>query len=175
MLLEPETDLPWTAFLYVSGDLSPEHSSSFEQALLDDQDAREAVAVAVELLGALSIVGAEFPRTRRVIGRRRLFGISALSAAACLALAFLPTLRATRPGPADPSETALAWSNLRGEPDADWPSFGVESSPTVSAETITAAVEVEEEEVDASTDRALPSWLLSAASVPPPVAPRRED
>ena len=44
-------DLFWTACCFVSGDLSTEMESEFEQRLASDQSAREAVALAVETLG----------------------------------------------------------------------------------------------------------------------------
>jgi hypothetical protein len=165
MTLEPEADLHWTAFLYVAGELSPEQSSSFELRLAEDQDAREAVAFAVELAGALAIVGPAWsPRGRshaRLPGRRSFVGAAMIAAAACLALAILPALRPTRPIEPDASEVALAWSGLRNGADADWMAF-VDDPHTPGPGPASEAVDG----VDASTERALPSWLLSAASVP---------
>jgi hypothetical protein len=153
MPLEPETDLHWTAFLYISGDLLAAEASSFEARLLDDQEAREAVAEAVELAGALAIVGAESRSRPRLIGRRTFLAASALAAAACVLLTSYFWTRPARQDRPDASEVALAWSSLRG---------GVEVSQVVEIDT-----EPETDvEVEPSTDRALPSWLLSAASVP---------
>jgi hypothetical protein len=155
MPLEPEPDLHWTAFLYISGDLPPDEASTFEDRLLDDQAARDAVADAVELAGALAIVGPEFRQRRRRIGRRVLIGAVSLAAAACVALAIVPRLmpsRSDRPD-ASASDLAIAWSSLRAD---------AEPGP------VAEFVENEDEEngVEPSTDRALPSWLLTAASAP---------
>jgi hypothetical protein len=177
MHLEPESDLHWTAFLYVAGELSLDEASSFELRLLDDQEARDAVAEAVELAGALAIVGPLFRPKRRSIGRRTLalVGASSLAAAACLVLALVPQLRSIPSAPADASETALAWSSLRGGADADWLAFADGSPTTGPAESGPVAEVESESESEPSTDRALPSWLLSAASAPLDDAPRQED
>ena len=151
MPLEPEPDLHWTAFLYVSGDLPAAEASSFEARLADDQEARGAVAEAVELVGALAIIGDESPPRRRSKLRRVFVAASVLAAAACLVLTLQPGLRPTGHDRLDASEVALAWSSLRGGADIGQ----------------VAEIEIESEsEVEPSTDRALPSWLLSAASAP---------
>jgi hypothetical protein len=46
---EIRNELEWTAFCYVSGELSPAEAEQFEVRLADDQEAREALARAVEL------------------------------------------------------------------------------------------------------------------------------
>jgi hypothetical protein len=46
---ERENQLEWTAFCYASGELSPAEAEQFEARLADDQEAREALARAVEL------------------------------------------------------------------------------------------------------------------------------
>src|SRR4051812_7029606 len=115
MPLEPDADLRWTAFLYVTGDLSSVEEAAFELRLADDQAAREAVGEAVELAGALSTTepGAwGRPRSGRFPARRVLTW-SALAAAASLVVAGLWSLRQ---GPAvspDATEVAIAWSGLR--------------------------------------------------------------
>jgi hypothetical protein len=54
---EFDTELDWLAFQYVVGELSGEVFAEFESRLLGDQQAREAVAAAVELELALRAVG----------------------------------------------------------------------------------------------------------------------
>jgi len=46
---ETRNELDWTAFCYASGDLDPAEAEQFEARLADDQEAREALARAVEL------------------------------------------------------------------------------------------------------------------------------
>ena len=170
MPLEPESDLHWTAFLYVAGELTFDESSSFERLLDEDQEAREAVAGAVELAQALAIVGPgpeSVPRKRA--NRRVLIWAGSLAAAACLVAAILPTFRpAGSSGSlavADASSVALAWSGLRAGDDPEWSAF----VDAVHAPESPAPGPLDEAEgvdgAEASTDRALPSWLLSAASV----------
>jgi hypothetical protein len=166
---QPESDLHWTAFLYVTGELGPDEASSFELLLADDQLARDAVAGAVELAGALAVVGPEFRPRRRPIGRRAFVAAATLAAAACLVLVIAPRLRPDRP---DASAVALAWSSLRGEIDFEGPA----SPAPESAGEIEAGDGMDgEADGDPSTGRALPSWLLSAASAPLGDAPREED
>ena len=46
---ECRNELEWTAFCYASGELSPAEAEQFETRLADEQEAREALARAVEL------------------------------------------------------------------------------------------------------------------------------
>jgi hypothetical protein len=160
MPLEPESDLHWTAFLYLGGDLPPDEATRFEARLADDQGARDALAGAVELAEALAIVGPEFRPRRRAFGRRALVGALATAAAACVALAISPWSRPVVEDRPDASAVAIAWSSLRSGLDA-------EPAPVASIE--------DEGEIEPSTDRPLPSWLLSAASVPVGDEPREEE
>jgi hypothetical protein len=158
MPLEPESDLHWTAFLYRGGDLPAAEAAAFEARLADDPDARDALAEAVELAEALAIVGPEFAsKRRRTLGRRAFVGVATLAAAACLVAAFHSW---SRPVSLDASEVAIAWSSLRA---------------TVDAVPVVEITEEAEDVVEPSTDRALPSWLLSAASAPLDNEPGLED
>lgn len=51
-------ELPWLAFLYVSEDLSPDEVVDFEERLLTDQAAREAVACAMKLADGVWLASA---------------------------------------------------------------------------------------------------------------------
>ncbi len=51
-------DLPWLAFLYVSEDLTPDEAADFEERLLTDQAAREAVAEAMTMAEGLWMASA---------------------------------------------------------------------------------------------------------------------
>jgi hypothetical protein len=48
------SELPWLAFRYVSGEMAGDEAAAFEDRLDQDQEAREAVAQAVELVGAVA-------------------------------------------------------------------------------------------------------------------------
>ncbi len=152
---EPDADLRWTAFLYVAGELPTAKEAEFERRLDDDQAAREAVAEAVELAGALASVGpgAFEPARTRGPSARRALAWSAMAAAASLAVATAWAIRSSRTSPPDASEVAIAWSGLRShEPiggEVDFVSPPDEPHPA--------------SELDAPTDPALPSWLLTAA------------
>ena len=169
---EPEPDLAWTAFLYVSGDLAPDEAARFEARLDDDQMAREAVAAAIELAGALARVAPEFRISQRLIARRAFQVASGLAVAAGLLLAVGAWLRVAGPaGGPDAQTVALAWLNLRG---LDGPLEPTSNSPLESNLDRLAGPETE---VDAepSTDRAVPSWLFAATSAGGVASPRRED
>jgi len=174
MPLGPETDLDWTAFRYVAGELTPAEASAFELRLGDDQRAREAVAEAVELAGALSLVTASDATTlaiprRRSSSRRALAWSGAAVAAAACVLAYLAPVR--RSGRAEESNIARAWSGLRAAPDGDWSSL-VAEAPHEPAAASDGEV-VSGVESDATAERGVPSWMLAAAA-PPVHVPARE-
>lgn len=82
-----ENELEWRAFLYVSGEMSAEEHDAFEDRLAIDQEAREAVAQAVDLIGQVAVVQLvpvteqKSPPARRTA---RVLGIIASIAAALL-------------------------------------------------------------------------------------------
>jgi hypothetical protein len=168
----PEPDLAWTAFLYVAGDLTPDEAARFEAQLDDDQGAREAVAAAVELAGAVARVAAEFPSPRRLVSRRALRVAGGLAVAAGLLLAIGAWLRVADPARvADESAVALAWSNLR---ELDGPAEPA-SNALVELPFDRPSGPEAEGDAEPSTDRPLPSWLLTATSAGAVDSPRRED
>ena len=166
MTREPGPDLHWTAFLYIAGELDPEAEARFEDRLAEDAEAQEAVALAVEVVGATVLAARSFAAKNPTRRRIRLASAwVALAAAAGLALALFPSFGPPSTSPADPSATARAWSTIRDEEAPDW-------SPSVSD----ASAEPDEGTTpEPQADRALPSWLLSAASVPADESPREED
>lgn len=163
-----DPDLHWTAFLYASGDLPPGDEAAFERRLAEDQSAREAVAEAVELAGALATLGPvawSAPRPRRLAPR--ILAWSALAAAACLIAATLGALRSARTATPDASEVAMAWSGLRG-----LEAIGGE----VDALDLGDASHAVEPHLAVVPDApALPSWLLTAASGPVEESPQEEN
>jgi hypothetical protein len=168
MPVEPESDLHWKAFLYVSGDLPADESEAFESCLLEDQSARDAVTSAVELIQVVGLLGREerVPvRSRRTILRRRraIWGVVLSAAAVLLGAVLLPDLSSASRSESDVSAVALAWSGLRGGIEADWTAV-VSGAADVGSTDPAQAVDLETG-TEASTERPLPSWLLSAASV----------
>ncbi len=161
-----EHDLGWSAFRYALGELTEAETSAFERRLLDDQGAREALALAVELAGALAIVGREQPPALPTPSRgrsRRVAAWSSLAAAAAVLVAALGWPgRGPNPEP-DAERVASAWSGLRAQPGSEaegddelsGPASAIEAEPTV--------------------DRPLPSWLIAGAAGPVEDSPRVED
>jgi hypothetical protein len=178
MPVEPEPNLQWTAFLYISGELSSENALEFERLLVEDQSAREAVASAVELVQMVGLVGPEAESlgilTKRTQFRRRITWAVSMAAAAALILAVLiPTFRATGKVEPDASAVALTWSGLRDGINADWKAVVAGPDPSESTDSpLLADSDLADE---TATERPLPSWLLSAASGPRTDSPLEEN
>jgi hypothetical protein len=154
-----ETDLDWAAFRYVSGELVDADRLAFEDRLEHDQAAREAVAAAVELAGAIRLVGGEPPIVARRTRHPLFWGLGAAIAAGLL-LWLVPAWLATHHGQAG-NEVALAWSDLRGQVE--------QAGEVVEDEAI--GDEVEEE---AAQD--VPDWMIEVVTEPsfgPEVLPGR--
>jgi len=139
---EKPDDLDWLAFCYIADELSRDEADAFETRLAHDQEAREAVARAVELTRAVAAAGAErrkrpepasrAPGVWRRMGLAGRLAWAAAAAAACLAavLAY-QHYRGSTPiaGPSQevpgegeiespgsrPRELAVLWSRTREE------------------------------------------------------------
>jgi len=158
MPTDSRSDLHWLAYGYVSGTLSAEDSEAFERRLDRDQEAREAVARAVEL----SEVIASLSPDDRVLGsiRRRPPALRRLAywgaAAACLALAAglgWSLQRSPRHRGVD-STLALSWSGIR------------QANEEATEDELTTWLDGEAgSETDLVADAGLPPWLLEAASL----------
>jgi hypothetical protein len=128
---ERHDDLDWLAFRYVADELAPDKAAAFEERLAHDPEACNAVARAVELIGAIAGAGCEAPTATRprvsvvVAGpqraadraRSRWLVWVAVAAAAVLAVAVsLPWLGSDKSG-SQPVERAVAPDE--GFPDAN--------------------------------------------------------
>ena len=91
-----EADPGFVAFRYVAGELTDAEAAAFEERLAVDQAAREAVARAVEIAQAVTVLGPQAQTAGRVRsvadlgakpGKPRRAAIVAVVAAACVALA----------------------------------------------------------------------------------------
>jgi hypothetical protein len=169
MTFDPNQVLLWEAFRYVASEMSSDEAEAFEQRLERDQQAREAVAAAVELAGAVALQ----PSARRSIARRRSLGKVVLagivSMAACLALAFGVRLfthseRETevasqnRGREADTRALVLTWSDLRQRGEAE-PESGDDLIAWHDGESSG------DPETGEASDMAFPSWMLEAATL----------
>ena len=65
--VEHDSEILWLAFRYVAGELAPDEAESFEHCLDQDQEAREAVARAVELTGAVAALRPESTPTLAIL------------------------------------------------------------------------------------------------------------
>lgn len=176
---DPGSDLHWLAFRYVAAELGGDEAAAFERRLVEDQGAREAVAAAVELAGAVAVLAPDVLAFRPVRRRpvRHALGWMAAGAAACLAAVVgLHTLSPSAPGPVAPvppapvteadttaqAEVALAWSGLRRDDDepgtAELLAWLDEPAPG-EAEGVVPA------DPAATAEGTPPSWLLEAASL----------
>src|SRR5262245_42977042 len=86
--LREGTDLSWPAFRYVAGEMACDEVEAFERRLDEDQGAREAVAQAVELAGAIAALPPDADGSlpfRRRPAVRTFLAVTSMAAAACLA------------------------------------------------------------------------------------------
>jgi hypothetical protein len=138
---------------YVTDELSEEARAAFEERLLDDQAAREAVAGAVEMTLAVEAAyehDAELVAVRDKLlepSKRNPWWSVALACGALIALVLVSKF--ARPTvPQSDSELAIAWSEARTQ----WP------TSAASDEQLTGDFPVDDE------DLALPSWMVAAVS-----------
>jgi hypothetical protein len=151
----PDREIDWQAFLYVSGEMSPAEIEAFEDQLAHDQEAREALAAAAVLVGKLAIARPAAPETLRVAPTAER-STRRVAAAATIAASLL-----------------VCWSLVRHSPDHASPS-GEEARELISfwseawspGENDSADATADDEEAEV----AVPSWMLAAVESPPPNA-----
>jgi hypothetical protein len=155
MANQRDREIDWQAFLYVAGDMSPADAATFEDRLACDQEAREAVAAAAELIGTLAasrptatrglpVLPTADCRTRRVAAAATI----AASLLVCWSLVRSPQ------GPSSPS----------GEEARQLISFWSEAwSPSENGSADATAD-------DEDSEAAVPSWMLAAVEPAPPKA-----
>src|SRR5882757_3443521 len=85
----PDPDLLLRALRYVTGELGSDEEAAFERRLDEDQGAREAVAEAVALAGAIAALKPTDNSVPTIRRRRLLPAVVGLAAAACLAWFFV--------------------------------------------------------------------------------------
>ena len=84
---DEKADLCWDAFRYIAGEMAAEEQVRFEERLAVEQNAREAVATAVEIAHGVASVPCSHPATPTGRGRKRRWRVRlAWSAAAALAI-----------------------------------------------------------------------------------------
>jgi hypothetical protein len=173
------SDLFLLAVRYIAGELPDDELAAFESRLEHDQAAREAVAQAVELAGAVARLPAATPDLLPTIPpRKRWQRVGALAAAACLAVAAGVVLRPRHephPSPAIPSAGApapaesvvLAWSGLRQSGEIDLVSHS-ELLAWLDEPAGPPLADVLVPEPGGTEEEGLPLWLLEATSLREP-------
>lgn len=141
----PTAELDWAAFRYLAGEDSESDRLAFEARLADDQEAREALAAAVELAGAVRLVEAG-RRARRPAWPRW----AVLASAAAVAVACWVGAGSDRSPRTSPSEVAIAWSDLR--------------QPAPASNDEPADPTRDDEPIDVPGD--VPGWLFDALEAP---------
>ena len=160
----PAGELDWLAYCYVSGELTGDEQTTFENRLADDQAAREAVARAVELVQTVALAEThEVTRplpvstTRRTTWPRRLVWMSVGASAALVLVAVALNWQAIAgrfaSPPVDRSELAEVWSQTRDDVRL-----------IVQAEPVELPIVTE---TDFSSEELLPSWISAAVFNPP--------
>lgn len=157
-------DLHLLAFRYVAGDLPEADSEAFELRLADDQAAREAVAMAVELSDSISACRS----SRRVPGARRTRAfLWAGGLAAAASVTFALTQFGPQPALHDVESRPIA--GMQGVAVA-WAAFGTPAESLVdaaeSSESDRIGIEDDAAAADADPDATtvVPSWVVHAVS-----------
>lgn len=170
MKAREHSESAWLAIAYVCGELSAEEASAFEERLEHDQEAREALAEAVELAGAVAQLPPDLDRVLRPRGGRVVTRLPrwVLSAAAALVLALLGSgafylmngrADSQRRG-SSATALALAWSGVhRDEANndelLDW--LEVPGAPE--------GLEVAGHDGVEAADGDVPDWMVAAAAL----------
>jgi len=169
-------DLAWDAFRYVSDAMTPLEAAAFERRLLDDLAACEAVAEAVDSLGAIGLVAREVAGREELasfrMGRRRPRVLAPLgllaTAATVLLAAFWGSGTILRPASiGNAIDVALAWTDLReGSTAVDaTPAPGDSSSIEIIGASESSSLDGTFNDVaDVPAERPLPSWMVAAVS-----------
>ncbi len=166
-------DLDWLAFRYVAAEMTQAEAESFETLLADEQDAREAVAVAVELTQAVAyVVPAPASAPQASVSVRSyyaaLIAVAAVVAAGLLFAFSTPRTTqqlAQRDATADPEE---AGGIVPGELVEAWTEAELAYDDD---STVEALVEVAQNDVVADlasvgrTELDVPDWLVAAVTV----------
>lgn len=163
-----EQKLEWLAFCYVADELSPAERAAFEKRLVDDQAAREAVALAVELSLATELVFSEdativaAQKQLQVASPKRGWWSVALACGGLLALIVINKL-AWQPGEnhTQSRDLAIAWSETR----AAYPTSAmVESREEATDEATETVTFVDDALLGPDGEIALPTWMIAAVS-----------
>lgn len=153
-------DLDWTAVQYVSGDLPEQRVAEFERRLAENQDAREAVADAVELCVAIAANRPEVT-TRVVMDRswKRKLEWMFVGGAISLAVFFVFQMITSDP---QGEVVATAQTDLSDEVVSAW----VESLAIAAEESLAWPEPVEfaaeEPVVDGLRSEEAPLWMVAA-------------
>lgn len=174
-----DPDLFWTAFRYVAGELSLDAAAAFEAQLDGDQASREAVAAAVELSGAIALLGPEAlpirPRRKR-LARAAVWVTTGIAAGLALGFGFdrfvLHPPAASLPRVA--AEVVSTWSSLRHDREhaaedalTDPLQLALNDDPTDLAATLA---------LEGDDEGDVPSWMAELATLSAPDAtPRGEN
>lgn len=171
-----DNDRPWTAFRYVAGELTPDEAAAFEALLDHDQNAREAVADAVELAGAIALIGDPVvsisTRSRHRAARAVAWVAAGIAAGLLLGFGFdrLVLHPPTGPRPRIAAEVVSTWSDLRhhaDDPDALRMQLALNDDSADLAATLA---------LEPNGEGEVPSWMTELASLPTPdAAPRGEN
>lgn len=183
-------DLDWLAFRYIANEMSDGERDAFESRLVNEQDAREAVAAAVDLSQTVLLVE-ELPRPTVHAPRPWRLAAAWMSLGACVCLAVIIggqyvaanfSRHRTQPSASEgPAELASLWSQTRLASlpegadtayldDVDAPrSVDGESQQEVLADgTSDASVETDwmpgnddvEQDAGGASPRGTPSWMI---------------
>jgi hypothetical protein len=149
-------ELAWQAFRYIAGEMTCEEHERFAERLAEDQDAREAVAAAVEVSQATAIALATQPAVSRRISpnhERRAWRWlwATLATAVCIAVMWGASQLGERSSSSSAQQTAAL--------AAQWSEVREQSSATSDEEELDEDSLVIEDHVSLA---AAPEWMFAA-------------
>lgn len=179
---QQSNDLNWLAFAYVAGEMSADEAESFELRLADDQQAREAVARAVELTQVVAAAETHCEQSVTVAHRQapswstRLAWMAIGGVAAVLVALFVSSMNTgpqpvvkqddARPAPSNSKvrELALAWSSTRAllaDSEAADSEAGLWYPAHLAAVDSSEATADDVDHIDAEAVAEAPSWMTA--------------
>jgi anti-sigma factor RsiW len=161
--LEEPIELEWSAFRYIADELSPAEAAEFEQRLASDQNAREAVASAVQMAEAVAALQpAPLALAPTVTGQRpRRAAWAALVVAASCAVLLVGTFILGRVSSSGSPDAAALQANEGADQLLNlW---------AVSHDGLDVWADADEGDapIEAGSDEefAVPTWMLAAAEI----------
>ena len=167
----PDADLAWDAHRYLTDAMNLAEIATFEHRLGGEQVVREALAAAVDQIGAIQLVALESvkpPVSIAFSGSRRMRWMSTVGGMVAAALVLIGVGLAYRSTPTQPldsgTDVATAWTDLRGNKSGSGDLAAVGTDSTVPS---ALGDDAEGAFVDFNAEEPVPSWMMAVVGPAP--------